>query len=169
MEKLAPPLPEIEPEEQTLFDELGGLVPAERRQSTTESAAVLSKVGPPDTGSSLFQCCAELNSVQKQLLNVLREVAHPDCGVVARTKSANDSLQRSMAIRAQQIEGFLARLEKQIWATWLPVVATAALALGFVLGTWFANARQAPSETTNAAQLQQAPMAVAPGEHKKEH
>jgi hypothetical protein len=106
--------------------------------------------GLPDTGSALSQSCAELNSVQKQLLNVLREVAHPDIGVIARTKSANGSLLRIMATRSEQMEGFIVRLEKQIWATWLPVVASAALALGFVLGSWFANARQAPCETTNA-------------------
>jgi hypothetical protein len=122
-----------------------------------------------DTGSSLSQSCVELNSVQKQLLNVLREVAHPDIGVVARTRSANDSLLQSMTIRAQQMEDFLVRLEKQIWATWLPVVASAALALGFVLGIWFANARQTPCETTDAGQSQQAPMVVAPGENKKKH
>jgi hypothetical protein len=127
------------------------------------------KSGLPDTGSALSQSCAELNSVQKQLLNVLREVAHPDIGVVARTRSANDSLLQSMTIRAQQMEDFLVRLEKQIWATWLPVVVSAALALGLVLGIWFANARQAPCETTDAAQSQQAPMVVAPGEHKKKH
>jgi hypothetical protein len=114
-----------------------------------ESAAVLSAVGPP-TGSALSQSCTELNSFQKQLLNVLREVAHPDIGVIARTKSANDSLLRIMATRAEQMEAFIVRLEKQIWATWLPVVASAALGLGFVLGSWFANARQAPCETTNA-------------------
>jgi len=125
--------------------------------------------GLPDTGSALSQSCAELNSVQKQLLNVLREVAHPDIGIVARTRSANDSLLQGMAIRAQRMEDFIVRLEKQIWATWLPVVASAALALGFVLGTWFANARQAPCETTDAAQSQQAPMVVAPGKHKKKH
>ena len=96
--------------------------------------------GLPDTASALSQSCAELNSVQKQLLNVLREVAHPDIGVVARTRSANDSLLQSMAIRAQRMEDFLVRLEKQIWATWLPVVASAALALGFFLGTWFGRA-----------------------------
>ena len=96
--------------------------------------------GLPDTSSALSQSCAELNSVQKQLLNVLREVAHPDIGVVARTRSANDSLLQSMAIRAQRMEAFLVRLEKQIWATWLPVVASAALALGFFLGTWFGRA-----------------------------
>src|SRR5437667_11386196 len=55
-----------------------------------------------------------------------------------------------MATRAEPMEGFIVRLEKQIWATWLPVVASAALALGFMLGSWFANARQAPCETTNA-------------------
>jgi hypothetical protein len=115
------------------------------------------------------QSCAELNSVQKQLLSVLREVAHPDIGVVARTRSANDSLLQSMAIRAQRMEDFRVRLEKQIWATWLPVVASAALALGFSLGTWFANARQSPCETTNAAQSQQGPMVVAPREHKNRH
>jgi len=125
--------------------------------------------GLPDTGSALSQSCAELNSVQKQLLNVLREVAHPDIGIVARTRSANDSLLQGLAIRAQRMEDFIVRLEKQIWATWLPVVASAALALGFVLGTWFANARQAPCETTDAAQSQQAPMVVAPGKHKKKH
>jgi hypothetical protein len=110
-----------------------------------------------------------LNSVQKQLLNVLRELAHPDIGIVARTRSANDSLLQSMAIRAQRMEDFIVRLEKQIWATWLPVVASAALALGFVLGSWFANERQAPCETTNAAQSRQAPMVVPPSEHKKKH
>src|SRR5215469_12880851 len=80
------------------------------------------KSGLPDTRSALSQSCAELNSVQKQLLTVLREVAHPDIGVIARTKSANDSLLRSMATRAQQMEDFIVRLERHIWATWLPVV-----------------------------------------------
>ncbi len=125
--------------------------------------------GLPATCSALSQSCTELNSVQKQLLNVLREMAHPDIGIVARTRSANDSLLQSMAIRAQRMEDFLVRLEKQIWATWLPVVASAALALGFVLGTWFANARQAPYEATNAAQSQQAPIVAVPSEHKKKH
>lgn len=108
--------------------------------------------GIPATCSALSQSCAELNSVQKQLLNVLREVAHPDIGVLARTRSANDSLLQSMAIRAQKMEDFFVRLEKQIWATWLPVVATAALALGFVLGTWFANMRRGTPEAPTAAQ-----------------
>jgi len=74
-----------------------------------------------------------------------------------------------MATRAQQMEDFIVRLEKQIWTTWLPAVASAALALGFVLGTWFANARQAQCETTNAAPLQLAPTAAAPSEHKTKH
>jgi hypothetical protein len=108
--------------------------------------------GLPATCSALSQSCAELNSVQKQLLNVLREVAHPDVGVIARTKSANDSLLRSMATRAQQMEDFIVRLEKQIWATWLPVVASAALALGFVLGRWVASERQVKPEATGTAQ-----------------
>jgi hypothetical protein len=124
--------------------------------------------GLPATCSALSQSCTVLNSVQKQLLSVLREVAHPDIGVVARTRSANDSLLQSMAIRAQRVEDFLVRLEKQIWATWLPVVASAALALGFILGSWFANARQAPCETTNATPLQLAPTGGAPREHKTE-
>jgi hypothetical protein len=125
--------------------------------------------GLPDTASVLSQSCAELNSVQKQLLNVLREVAHPDIGVIARTKSAHDSLLRSMVTRAQQMDDFIVRLEKQIWAVWVPVVASAALALGFVLGTWLANVRQAPCETTNAAPVQLAPTAAAPSEHRKKH
>jgi hypothetical protein len=118
------------------------------RQSFQQSGMV-------DTAKALGQSCTEMNSVQKQLLNVLREVAHPDVGVITRTKNANDSLLRSMTTRAQQMDDFLVRLEKQVWTIWLPVVASAALALGFTLGTWFANERQPAPETTNAAQSQQ--------------
>ena len=125
--------------------------------------------GLPDTTKALGQSCSELTSVQKQLVNVLREVAHPDVGVAARIRSANDSLLRNMAARAQQMDDFLVRLEKQIWAVWVPVVASAALALGFVLGTWLANARQTPCETTNVAPSQLMPMMTAPSDHRKKH
>jgi len=59
--------------------------------------------GLPDAARALDQSCAEVNSVQKQLANVLREVAHPDIGVIAKVRSANDSLLRSMTTRAQQV------------------------------------------------------------------
>jgi hypothetical protein len=118
--------------------------------------------GLPDTGSALSQSCAELNSVQKQLLNVLREVAHPDIGVIARTKSTNDSLLRSMATRAQQMEDFIVTLEKQLWATWLPVVASAALALGFVLGMWVASVREVAPTTPGTVTLQKMPIETSP-------
>ena len=86
---------------------------------------------------------------------MLREVAHPDIGVIAKIRSANESLSRSMTARAQQIDDLLSRLEKHVWATWLPVVASAALALGFFLGTWFASERQPTPETPSSAQSQQ--------------
>jgi hypothetical protein len=111
--------------------------------------------GLPDTARALDQSCSEMISIQEQLVNVLREVAHPDIGVIEKVRSANDSLLRSMTTRAQQIDDLLGRLERQVWTTWLPVVASAALALGFVLGTWFANERQATPETPSAAQSQQ--------------
>jgi len=95
---------------------------------------------------------------------VMREVAHPDIGVIARVRSANDSLLRSMTTRAQQMDDFVVRLERQVWAIWLPVVASAALALGFVLGTWFANLRQGTPEGSSAAQSQQTPMPEAPAQ-----
>ena len=117
--------------------------------------------GLPDAARALDQFCAEVNSVQKQLANVLREVAHPDIRVIAKVRSANDSLLRSMTTRAQQMDDFLVRLEKQVWAIWLPVVASAALALGFALGTWFANVRQA-STTSSTSKSQQMPMPVSP-------
>jgi len=120
--------------------------------------------GLPDIARALDQFCSELSSVQEQLLNVLREVAHPDIGVIARTRSANDSLLRSMTTRAQQMDNFLVRLERQVWAIWLPVVASAALALGFALGTWFANVRQGTPESSSAAQSQQMPMPQAPAQ-----
>ena len=103
--------------------------------------------GLPDTARALDQSCSEMNSIQEQLVNVLREVAHPDIGVIEKVRSANDSLLRSMTTRAQQMDDFLVRLQKQVWAVWLPVVASAALALGFFLGSWFASERQASPET----------------------
>jgi hypothetical protein len=111
--------------------------------------------GLPDTARALDHSCSEMTSVQKQLVNVLREVAHPDIGVIARIRNANESLLRSMTTRAQQMDGFLVRLEKQVWAIWVPVVASAVLALGFALGTWFANERQAAPETPATDQSQQ--------------
>ena len=120
--------------------------------------------GLPDTAKALDQSCSEMNSVQEQLVNVLREVAHPDIGVIEKVRSANDSLLRSMTTRAQQMDDLLVRLEKQVWAVWLPVVASAALALGFALGTWFANVRQGTPEASSAAQSQQIPMPEAPAE-----
>jgi hypothetical protein len=78
--------------------------------------------GLPDTAKALDQSCSEMNSVQKQLVNLPREVAHPDIGVIAKVRSANDSLLRNMIAGAQQIDDLLGRLKKQVWAVWLPVV-----------------------------------------------
>jgi hypothetical protein len=131
--------------------------------------------GLPDTARALDQSCSEMNFVQKQLVNVLREVAHPDIGVIEKVRSANDSLLRSMTTRAQQMDYFLVRLEKQVWAIWLPVVATAALGVGFALGTWFAHVRQGTPEASSAAESQQGPMPEAPAQqvvpqrHAKHH
>jgi len=129
----------------------------------------------PDIARALDQSLAEMSSVQKQLVNVLREIAHPDIGVMAKVRSANDSLLRSMTTRAQQMDDFLVRLEKQVWAIWLPVVASAALAIGFALGTWFANERQAVSDKPGTVQSQQeltapdAPRHVVPQRRAKHH
>src|SRR6202167_5151178 len=129
--------------------------------------------GLPDAARALDQSCSEMNSVQKQLVNVMREVAHPDIGVIARVRSANDSLFRSMTTRAQQMDDFLVRLEKQVWAIWLPVVASAALALGFALGTWFAKVQQGTPEASSAVQSQQMPtpeaQQVVPQRNAKHH
>jgi len=54
--------------------------------------------GLPDTARALDQSCSEMSSVQEKLVNVLREVAHPDIGMIARIRSANDSLLRSMLL-----------------------------------------------------------------------
>jgi len=111
--------------------------------------------GLPETTKALDQSCSEMKAIQKQLVYALQEVGHPEGGVIAKVRSANESLLRSMATRAQQIDDLLGRLEKQVWATWLPVVASAALALGFFLGTWFASERQAIPGTPSAAQSRQ--------------
>jgi hypothetical protein len=131
--------------------------------------------GLPDTARALDQSCSEMSSVQKQLVNVLREVAHPDIGVIAKVRSANDSLLRNMATRAQQMDDLLVRLDKQVWAIWLPVVASAALAIGFALGMWFAKERQVAPETPGTIQSQQqfavpdAPSQTIPQRRSKNH
>jgi hypothetical protein len=117
--------------------------------------------GLPDAAKALDQSCSEMNSVQRQLVNVLREVAHPDIGVLAKVRSANDSLLRSMTTRAHQMDDFLVRLEKQVWAVWLPIIGSAALALGFFLGTWFAGVPRVASGTPGTSTLQQLPIQTA--------
>ena len=72
-------------------------------------------------------------------MNVPREVSHPDIGVVAKVRRANDSLFQRISRTAQQIDGLLGRLERQVSAICLPVVAGADLAPGFALATWFAS------------------------------
>ncbi len=62
--------------------------------------------GLPETAGMLGQSCSEMQATQKRLVNVLQEVAHPDGGVIAKVRSANESLLRSMATRAQQIDDF---------------------------------------------------------------
>ena len=131
--------------------------------------------GLPDAARALDQSCSEMSSVQKQLVNVLRELAHPDIGVVAKVRNANDALLRSMTTRAQQMDDFLVRLEKQVWAIWLPVVASAAVAIGFGLGTWFSNERQIAPETPGPVETQQqlavpdAPSQAVPQRRSKNH
>ena len=131
--------------------------------------------GMPETTGMLGQSCSEMMAVQKRLVNVLNEVAHPEGGVIAKVRSANESLLRSIATRAQQIDDLLGRLEKQVWAIWLPVVATAALALGFFLGTWFADERQATTEKPISAQSQpelvvpDVPQQAPPQRHANHH
>jgi hypothetical protein len=108
----------------------------------------------PETIKSLSQSCSQLNVVQKQLIDLLQELGHPDGGVIAKVQSANDSLLSSVSRRAKQIDELLGTLEKQVWAIWLPIVASAALAFGFFLGNWFGERRTGP-ETPSASQLLQ--------------
>jgi hypothetical protein len=67
-----------------------------------------------------------------------------------------------MTTPAQQLDDFLVKLEKQVWRIWLPVVASAALALGFVLGTWFGSTPKVASATPGTSTLQQLPIQTSP-------
>jgi hypothetical protein len=154
----------------------GGLDPPRIAKLLGESLRQsFQRSGLPDAAKALGQSCSEMNSAEKQLVKMLREMAHPDIGVIAKVRSANDSVLRSMTTRTQQIDDFLVTLEKQVWAIWLPVVASAALALGFALGSWVANVRQGTPDKSSAAQSQQMPMPVAPAQqilpqrHSKHH
>jgi hypothetical protein len=69
--------------------------------------------GLPEIAKALDQSCSEMKAIQKQLVYALQELGHPEGGVIARVQSANESLLRSMATRAQQIDGLLGRLEKR--------------------------------------------------------
>ncbi len=60
--------------------------------------------GLPDTAVALAQSCSQMEAVQKQLVYLLYEVGHPEDGVIVKIRSANESLLRSMATRAQQID-----------------------------------------------------------------
>jgi hypothetical protein len=66
------------------------------------------------------------------------------------------------------MDDFLVQLEKQVWAVWLTVVASAALALGFVLGTRLANIEPRTPDTSNSTPSQPAPMVLAPSETRNQ-
>jgi len=114
-----------ESEIQTLFDELAGLVPAERQAEYYRVIAHTRTLSPNDemlrileakgilallTRETPAEIAAERKALrkilatQKSLVNVLQEVAHPDGRIIAKVRSANESLLRSMATRAQQID-----------------------------------------------------------------
>jgi len=106
-----------------------------------------------------------LSPAQKSQPTDGQPLSYPNVAILEKI-----GIMRSNKFPRRELDG---RLSRQVGKTDLGNMAAScskpALALGFVSGTWFANPRQAPRETTDAAQSQQAPMGVAPGEHKKKH
>ena len=49
----------------------------------------------------------------------------------------------------------MVRLRKEVWAVWVPVVASAALAPGFGLGLWIGKEGQVAPETPGTVQTQE--------------
>jgi hypothetical protein len=114
--------------------------------------------GLPDTGRSLGRSCSDMRATQKQLVELLHEVSDPGQGVLAQVRATNESLLRSVARKAQEVDVLLGKLEKQVWTIWMPVIAGSALLLGFFLGVRFGDGWQARSEMPVAVQSQQEPM-----------
>jgi hypothetical protein len=97
--------------------------------------------------------------------------------MVTRSRQMDFRIQKVVEVLNQDPSRTLPELAHscQIRAIWPPVIASAALALGFALGTWFANERQVAPKTTSASQAKQvltapdAPPQALPQRRAKHH
>ncbi len=91
-------------------------------------------IGLPNTVHALHAAIDEMAQVQKNLSDVLSRVAHPDNGVVVQVRHTNNALSRELETRAHKIDALLFHLTRHLVRVWVPTIATAAFALGCIVG-----------------------------------
>ena len=90
--------------------------------------------GVPDTVAGLQATTAAMGSVQKQLVGVLRDLADPQHGVVARVESANDRISNSLERRIEVLDSLLHGFKTDLVRIWIPLTAVATMLIGLFAG-----------------------------------
>jgi hypothetical protein len=90
--------------------------------------------GLPNTVHALHTATDEMVQVQKNLSSALSQLAHPNHGVAVQVRQANNALSESLESRARKIDGLLFHLTRHLVRVWMPTIATAAFALGCIVG-----------------------------------
>lgn len=92
------------------------------------------ETGLPNITHALHTAVDEMIQVQKNLSSALAQVSHPSHGVMVQVRQANNALSESLENRARKIDALLFHLTRHLVRVWMPTVATAAFALGCIVG-----------------------------------
>lgn len=120
--------------------------------------------GLPNTAHALHTAVEEMVQVQKNLSSALSQLAHPNHGVVVQVRQANNALNESLESRARKIDALLSHLSGHLLRVWIPTIATAAFALGCVVGSSIESRHSVPPsvQVTAQPQVQAVPNASTP-------
>jgi hypothetical protein len=117
------------------------------------------KAGLPNAVHALHTAVDEMVQAQKNLSGVLSQIAHPNHGVVVQVRQANNALNEALDTRARKIDALLFHLTRHLVRVWMPTVATAAFALGCIVGITIESRHSdpPPSQVTVQTQAPAAP------------
>jgi hypothetical protein len=90
--------------------------------------------GLPAAARCLQGTSAEMTRAQKELSAALSNLSDANGGVVAQVESANNRLTQSLEKRENALDALLHQLNTWLLCFWIPLISTATLVIGLVVG-----------------------------------
>lgn len=120
------------------------------------------KSGLPDTAQSLRATATELGGAQKRLSETCQHIVYTTDRMTSQVDSTNGHVLRSVENTARIVSELLNELARHVVRVWLPTVATAAFALGCVVGIRFESGRSCPTPPQIVVQPSNPPVDATP-------